>query len=306
MLFATKVKDELTHIIPPRRCCRLWELAGLTHTCPPAGAVLRISLRQAGLARKCFLLQQDTGCQRPRLTMRRRGRRRYDIEIPGFPGLLCNDDGLPSRRCCRRAFIRGAFLAKGSLTDPERTYHLELVADVRSQADYLVAVLASLGVSAQEIPKRRGFVLYLKDGEAIGEFLRLVEAHRSLLDWENVRIVKSMKNKANRLVNAETANVDKTVTAAMMHKAGIAYLVTTVGWEAIPHRCREIARARLEMPYASLVELAESLEPPISKSAANYRLRRLAELALAHGFVPESGDREGPGGEKFPARQDRS
>lgn len=288
MRYATRVKDELVRVIPGRACCRCWEIAGLAHAIPPAGGTLYLSLRHASLARKILLLQKGINSQKPLLSMYRNGRYRYMIDIPGFPQLDIDAQGLPARRCCRRAFIRGAFLARGSITDPDRTYHLEITTDAAHFAHLLVRVCEEIGLNAQEIPKRRGHVVYLKDGEAISEFLRLVEAHQALLDWENTRIVKDMKNTVNRLVNAETANVDKTVTAAMMQIASINFLTRQLGMEKLPHRLREIARARLDMPYASLTELAQSLEPPISKSAANYRLRRLLNMASELGFQYDS------------------
>lgn len=287
MHYATRVKDELARIIPETLCCRCWEMAGLAQATPLAGSSLLLPLRHASLARKFLLLQKETGSKRPLLNINRNRRYRYMIDMPEFPPLDINAQGLPARRCCQRAFIRGAFLAKGSITDPDRTYHLEITTDSARFAHLLVQVCEEWGLHAQEIPKRRGYVVYLKDGESISEFLRFVEAHQALLDWENTRIVKDMKNTVNRLVNAETANVDKTVTAAMMQIAGIKFLMDKMGLEKLPHRLREIARVRLDMPYASLTELAENLDPPISKSAANYRLRRLLNIAYEQGFQYE-------------------
>lgn len=249
-------------------------------------SALQLNLSSARTARKVFLLLAGTGVERPSLTVvRTRRQHRYKVSLPDFPGVIDPDpSGHPSQRCCRRAYLRGAFLARGSLTSPDRTYHLEISVTSREVSEQLVVLLDHLGISAGIAPKRQGYVVYLKDGEQIGEFLRLVEAHQAVLALENVRIVKDMRNQVNRLVNAETANVDKTVAASMHQTAAITYLADKIGIESFPYRLRTVARARLAMPYASLAELGASLEPKISKSAVNHRLRRLIAMAKEHGF----------------------
>jgi DNA-binding protein WhiA len=164
-------------------------------------------------------------------------------------------------------------------------YHLEIGSPSAQAAKRLVSLFESLGVNANFAPKRQSYVVYVKDGEQIGEFLRLVEAHQALLALENIRIVKGMKNRVNRLVNAETANVDKTVAASMQQAAAIEFLADRKGIESLPYRLRTVARVRLDMPYASLVELGENLEPRLTKSAVNYRLRKLVAMAVDLGFI---------------------
>lgn len=285
MAFSASARAELARYIPKHKCCCLAEVAGMAESGDSGRLLMRLG--NAATARKVFLLLREAGLPRPHLTVERHRRQhRYLVEISGFPGVVEPDEaGLPARRCCRRAFARGAFLAHGSVTAPDRMYHLELSASTQESAVQLVTLLTNLGVTANYTAKRQGYVVYVKDGEQIGEFLRLVEAHQALLELENVRIVKGMKNRVNRLVNAETANVDKTVAASMQQAAAIAFLADKVGIESLPYRLRTIARARLSLPYASLVELGENLEPKISKSAVNYRLRRLITMATDMGFT---------------------
>ncbi|HHW09694.1 MAG TPA: DNA-binding protein WhiA [Firmicutes bacterium] len=295
MSFASVLKDELVRIIPQAPCCRAAEIRGLGHLEDHAGGAFRISMRSAALARKMYLLLKETGASQPALVIKKRGQRRI-YELSGYIGghlVSCltaeqgEGTGLPERRCCRRALLRGIFLTKGSVTDPDKSYHLEIISASLPEAQKVAELFALLGVPARISKKRRNYAVYLKDGDQICQFFRLVEAHQSLLKWENVRIIKDMKNTINRLVNAETANVDKTVQAAVRQAAGISFLSAKVGLENLPLHLRCVARRRLEMPYASLQELAESMDPPISKSAVNYRLRRLLEMAESAGFTPE-------------------
>ncbi|MGI6542349.1 MAG: DNA-binding protein WhiA [Limnochordia bacterium] len=282
--FSAKTREELTRIIPKKKCCCLAEIAGLTHT--SIKSTLEVDYSSAAIARKLLLLLKRVGFDRPSLVVRRQKRQyRYRISLTEPPVVVQPDEhGLPTRRCCRRAFLRGVFLTSGSITTPDRTYHLEINLSDRKRAQRLVQLLEELGVRAQVTPKRQGYVIYIKDGEQIGEFLRLVEAHQAVLALENIRIVKGMKNRINRLVNAETANVDKTIKASMQQTAAIEFLAKRVGIRYLPYRLRAVARARIEMPYASLTELGAGLTPPISKSAVNYRLRKLQAMATELGF----------------------
>jgi DNA-binding protein WhiA len=294
--FSARTREELTRIIPGKKCCCLAEIAGLTQA--SITSTSEVSLSSAATARKLLLLLKQVGIDRPLLRVQRQKRQnRYWVSLTEPPTVdQPNEHGLPTRRCCRRAYVRGVFLTSGSLTTPDRTYHLEINFNDEQRAKELVQLLEQLGVRAQMAPKRQGYVVYIKDGEQIGEFLRLIEAHQAVLALENIRIVKGMKNRVNRLVNAETANVDKTIKASMHQTAAIEFLAQKVGIQHLPYRLRAIARARLDMPYASLTELGASLTPPISKSAVNYRLRKLQAMADESGFDPSTVTIEEPSG----------
>ena len=283
--FSSDVRNELARTMPELSCCHLAEVAGMALQVDGEER-LDFSLGNAAAARKVFMLLEGTGASRPQLTVNRKRRNpRYHVQVDGFPGIMNPDSkGLPKSWCCQRAYLRGAFLAYGSMTAPDRMYHLEMSVKSKEDAATLVFLLSELGVGANWTPKRRAYVVYVKDGDHISEFLRLVGAHRGLLRLENVRVLKGVKNQVNRLVNAETANVDKTVEASMRQVAAIKYLDVRIGIEGLPQPLRTVARARLAMPYASMSELGENLEPRLSKSAVNYRLRKLRTMAKEMGF----------------------
>ena len=181
--------------------------------------------------------------------------------------------------CCRRAFIRGAFLASGSISDPEKFYHLEIVCASAGKAEQMQGLLASFGIEAKCILRKRYYVVYLKEGDQIVEVLRLMDAPQALMEFENVRILKEMRGNVNRQVNCETANINKTVSAAVKQTEAIEYIRDTIGLEALPDNLQEIARVRLMRPDATLKELGEALNPAVGKSGVNHRLRKLGAVA---------------------------
>lgn len=181
--------------------------------------------------------------------------------------------------CCKRAFIRGTFLAAGSISDPEKTYHLEIVAASLPKARQLCEIINTFKIEAKIVLRKRHYVVYIKESAQIVELLGVMEAHISLMDLENIRILKEMRNSINRQVNCETANINKTVTASSKQLEDIKYLQNTVGLGDLTEGLEEIARLRLKQPEASLKELGEMLNPPISKSGVNHRLRKISNIA---------------------------
>ncbi|MGI6081673.1 MAG: DNA-binding protein WhiA [Limnochordia bacterium] len=289
MSFSSSVRQELAHTFTERSCCHLAEVAGMALCMCKGPQRLEMRLASAASARKVFMLLDGKGADRPLLRIdKRQGRsRRYSVSVDNFPGIVDPDPDslLPSRWCCQRAYLRGVFIAHGSIVNPDRTYHLEIVTKSQGGAQKLMALMMDLGLAATGIsPKRQGYVVYLKDGDHICEFLRLVGAHQALLKMENIRVMKGVRNRVNRLVNAETANLDKTVTASMHQLAAINFLARKIGLDTLPHRLHAVARARLAMPYAPLAELGDSMEPRLTKSAVNYRMRKLLMLAEELGF----------------------
>lgn len=181
--------------------------------------------------------------------------------------------------CCQRAFLRGAFLAAGSMSDPEKSYHLEIVCSGLSQAEQIRSILQAFEVEAKIVSRKKYQVVYMKDGTGISDFLNIAEAHVSLMDFENHRIVKEMRNSVNRRVNCETANISKTVNASTRQVDDILFLQLKYGFANLPDSLREMAEVRLNYPDAPLRELGEYLNPPVGKSGVNHRLRKLSELA---------------------------
>ena len=181
--------------------------------------------------------------------------------------------------CCKRAFIRGAFLSAGSISDPEKFYHFEIVCSSEEKAEQLREIIGTFSIEAKIVVRKKYYVVYIKEGSQIVEILNVMEAPLALMELENIRILKEMRNSVNRQVNCETANINKTVSAAVKQLQDIAYIRDTVGLDYLPESLAEIAQARLERPDATLKELGEILSPPVGKSGVNHRLRKISSIA---------------------------
>lgn len=181
--------------------------------------------------------------------------------------------------CCKRAFIRGAFLAGGSMSDPNKSYHFEIVCHTLEQAKQLQGVMQSFDTDAKIVERKGHHVVYLKEGSQIVDMLNVMEAYVALMNLENVRILKEVRNTINRKVNCETANINKTVNAAVKQVEDIELIRERIGLDNLPDNLREMALLRLEYPEATLKELGNYLEPPVGKSGVNHRLRKLSAIA---------------------------
>ena len=181
--------------------------------------------------------------------------------------------------CCKRAFIRGAFLAGGSMSDPNKSYHFEIVCHTHEQAKQLQSVMQSFDTDAKIVERKGHHVVYLKEGSQIVDMLNVMEAYVALMNLENVRILKEVRNTINRKVNCETANINKTVNAAVKQVEEIELIRERIGLDNLPENLREMALLRLEYPEATLKELGNYLEPPVGKSGVNHRLRKLSAIA---------------------------
>lgn len=188
-------------------------------------------------------------------------------------------DILIKNDCCRRAFLRGTFLCLGSMSDPAKSYHMEYVCGSREQAVQLQSLIGTFNVDAKITERKKYYVVYIKEGESIVDLLNIMGAHVSLMNLENLRIVKEVRNTVNRRVNCETANLYKTIDAAGRQMDDIIYLRDHYGLDRLPESLKEMAIVRLEHEDASLKELGEYLDPPVGKSGVNHRLRKLKELA---------------------------
>ena len=181
--------------------------------------------------------------------------------------------------CCKRAFLRGAFLSVGSFSNPEKGYHLEFVCSDAAQAEQLVETLLFYEIRAKIVVRKKYHVVYIKESEEIVELLNVIGAHISLMNLENLRILKDMRNAVNRRVNCETANITKTVNAASKQIDDILYIKEHYGFDNLADNLRMMAELRLEYPDASLKELGGYATPAVGKSGVNHRLRKLCELA---------------------------
>ena len=182
-----------------------------------------------------------------------------------------------------QAYIRGAFLGSGSLTNPQKNYHAELINVSRDHQEALQELMGYYGLEMHMIARKRQhqsvYVLYLKEGEQIVDLLNVMQAYTALMDLENIRIEKEMRNQINRSVNCEAANLQKVVQAAYKQVRDIEYLISQVGWEGLPASLSQMARVRLEHQDESLQELGRLLDPPVGRSGVNHRLRKLSQMA---------------------------
>ena len=179
----------------------------------------------------------------------------------------------------KRAYIRGAFLGGGSISNPEKTYHLEFVTHSEEYAIDLCKLINTFGLNSKVIQRKNSFIIYIKEGEQIVDLLNIVGAHTCLLELENIRIMKEMRNNVNRLVNCETANLSKTVNAAVRQVESIKLIQKEIGLKRLPKNLREVAELRLNYPDESLKDLGEMLDPPVGKSGVNHRLRKIEKIA---------------------------
>lgn len=183
------------------------------------------------------------------------------------------------KSCCKRAFLRGLFLCAGSISEPEKTYHFEIVCTTVGRAQQICDMMKIFNIEGKWITRKKYYVVYIKDASQIVDILNVMGAHVSLMELENIRILKEMRNSVNRRVNCETANISKTVSAAVKQIEDIIYIRDTVGFSELTDGLKEIARLRLAYPEASLTELGKLLSTPVGKSGVNHRLRKLSLLA---------------------------
>lgn len=283
MSFSAEVKEELAKHISPARHCQMAELSAMLHYAGQYGLMedgtLTIGFQSENEAvlRKGFTLLKkayniDT-------VIGVKGQKKADLLA--IMGDLSGpaDTSLLKQACCRRAFIRGAFLSCGSISDPTKGYHLEFVCNNRTQAEQLQEIIGQFDIEAKIVCRKKYFVVYVKEGAGIVELLNIMEAHVALMNLENLRILKEMRNSINRRVNCEAANIQKTVQASTRQVEDIIYLRDYYGFSRLPDNLREMAEVRLAYPEAALKELGEYLSPPVGKSGVNHRLRKLSKLA---------------------------
>lgn len=308
MSFSSKVKEELSRQLSETKTGQIAESAALICMC---GAVvinengfysLKIHTENLSVARKCFTLFQKTYNIKTDVAIRRnqkKGTISYYVIIRSHQDALkvlreiylldeygdiaeelnLEKNVLLQDRRSRRAFLRGAYLAAGSMSEPEKSYHFEIACATRDKAEQIRSVMQSFDLGAKIIPRQRYFVVYLKEGTQIVDALNVMEAHLALLEFENIRVLKEMRNEVNRKVNCETANLNKTVSAAVKQIEDIQLIQKKIGLDKLPDALRDIALARLEYPEASLKELGEMVVPTVGKSGVNHRLRKLSEMA---------------------------
>lgn len=306
MSFSNDVRKELSHVIPAKVCCQRAELAAILalrgeivqKTDGPR--TLLVEAENPSSARKVYRLLKERCQLQP--TVKIEERRRFKqtrfyraeavVDDQGMNlikelGFIDKEDRIKrevdwtllGKNCCKRAYLRGVFLCKGFINRPEGNYHLEIVLHDNRMAQDIKKLLAKMGVEARVGERKNNLIVYIKDSERIVDFLRVIEASKSLLDFENVRIIKSMRNQVNRQVNCETANLGKTIDASVRQVELIENLIEKLGINKIPHQLRDLAVLRIDHPDSTLKELGSMMNPPLTKSGVAYRMRKLEAFA---------------------------
>lgn len=285
MSFSGEVKEELSHMTGHGRHCQIAELAALILFSgqliqrSPGQWTLAVKTENRDVLRKYFTLLKKTfiinGIAEKILQAVKvldESGHLHSLAEEVNPVLLKNS-------CCRRSFLRGAFLCLGSMSDPNKGYHLEFVCEYEAWAEQIRQMIGSFDIEARIIRRKKYYVVYLKEGAGIVDLLNVMGAHRCLMQLETLRVEKEVRNSINRQVNCEAANITKTVNAANKQIEDIKLLQKHYGLSNLPENLRQMAEIRLEHPESSLQELGGFLNPPVGKSGVNHRLRKLSEMA---------------------------
>lgn len=308
MSFSLKVKEELSSVLPQARHCRIAELAALVGMCghiyttADGKHYIRVNSENRYVVSKCHIIIKKVFGYDSDITVRYNidtKNRTYimsvmdsDVAIKVLLATrLMEPDGSINRdmslvstvgisnMCCKRAFLRGAFLAGGSISDPEKSYHFEIVSSGKRKAEQIMGAVKAFELDARIVERRRYYVVYLKEGAQIVDMLNVMGAHISLMELENVRVVKEVRNSVNRKVNCETANLSKTIGAAVKQIEDIEYIRNKIGLHSLSEGLEQIADLRVQYPDTPLKELGEMLSPPVGKSGVNHRLRKISQIA---------------------------
>ena len=306
MSYSSEVKNELARLEGQKPCCEKAELLGVLRL---SGALvlrgknigIHFSTENAALARRVLQVLKSNYPVQTEVVITRSRRlkknNRYQVEVipdSNVAKALQELQILPSgederqnllrKACCRKAFLRGVFMAGGSVSRPAGDYHLEIVTENEELARLIVKIMHGFSLSAKMTDRKNNYIVYLKDGDHITDFLSLIGAHQALLEFENVRIVKDMRNQVNRRVNCETANLNKVIRASVLQVACIRYLQEHGRYDLLPENLKEAAELRLRYPDISLNELVEYTEGTVGKSGLNHRLKKIRQIAVNEGM----------------------
>lgn len=305
--FASEVKNELARLSTAAKCCRAAELAALLRMGasmaigPRMMMGLNFTTENAAIARRILhFLKEDFSLRTEVVVSRARRLKKnnsYTVKVvpsEGVRDLLTSvgffedggsfnaggkDRAILRKTCCRQAYLRGAFLGGGSVNRPESAYHMELVTGNYGFAKTLFDIMRRFGLPVGITDRKNDYIIYLKEAEAIADFLSLTGANETLTEFEVARNLKDVRNQVNRLVNCETANLQKTVNAAVRQLESIRTIERLKGLKSLPQGLFEAAKLRLENPEANLQELVAINENKVSKSGMNHRLRKLEKIA---------------------------
>lgn len=300
MSFSSQVKNELASLEPEKACCTRAQAYGMLE----AGRgfsrqVISLQTENAQVA-ACYARMLTEVCQIPHILCQEPAaeaaahkayhtvlvaEEKERVQVLEQFGHSADDVALRLNRanldceCCPSAYLRGAFLACGAVTDPQTDYHMEFNIPYYNLSRDLVALLREMGLAAKMVQRKGTHVVYLKESEQIEDCLTMMGAQNAALEMMNVKILKDIRNTANRIANCENANIDKTVAASMVQLEAVRRIEQACGLDGLPEELRELAQLRMENPEMSLRELGETLSRPLSRSGVNHRLKRILEFA---------------------------
>src|SRR5690625_261752 len=306
--FTSEIKKELIRVTE-NDCCDRFELAAIIRmngviSTGGEQVTLDVQTESPAIARRIYTLMKQLSSESIELLVRKKMKLRknnvYIVRVHDNARKLLaashidiDEDGFEqtdfteqlTNECCKRAYLRGAFLARGSINNPETSsYHLEMFNVDQDHNHLLCQLVNEFQLKGRELQRRNGYIVYVKEAEKIAEFLRIIGAHNALFKFEDVRIVRDMRNSVNRIVNCETANLNKTISASLRQVESIKRIDEQIGLDSLPENIAEIARTRIEYPEVTLKELGELLPSgKLSKSGVNHRLKKIEEIAKSLG-----------------------
>ena len=296
MSFSYDTKTELCRLTPESNCCAVAECYGMLLYCNTFSAReiriitgnQRLGQRMTQQFQRAFSItfdilpeQNRTGKQAYIINNQDKLSRVFETYGASPESLLAHhvNLGVLEEECCRRSFVRGAFLTGGAITDPAKSYHLELVTDHYNVSRETYSLLLDEGFLPKETARGGNYILYFKQSSAIEDFLALIGAPLHAMELMSAKIEKDMRNSVNRKVNCDTANVTKTIDAAAAQIEAIKRIETAGEFEALPEKLRQTAVLRMQNPELSIKDLAEMSTPPVTKSCLNHRLRKIVEIS---------------------------
>jgi DNA-binding protein WhiA len=303
MSFSSEIKKEIAEVSGADRHCRIAEMASILNSAgkiKTAGDAVLLSIQTDSKLiydKAAGILSGDFRYDAPTAVSRTKKAALYTVAVAdasvarkllSATGILDREtqvirfkiDGIVTKSvCCKRAYIRCAFLTNGSVSAPEKAYHLEFVFSDATYADEFSCLINHFGLNSKVVGRKDNFVVYLKEGEQIVDLLNIMGAHTALLYLENLRVTKEIMNNINRKVNFQSANLNKTILASVKQVEDIEYIKNTRGLTYLSPQLEELARLRLQYPEITLNELGRTLTVPLGKSGVNHRLRKISQIA---------------------------
>lgn len=310
MSFSVDTKNELARLEQEKKCCMLAEIAGFIRMCGSirlAGGgkfTIIVTTENPAVARHFKKIIKDyfdvdanleigqgTTLKKGHLYLLTIGPEELSEQILRETGILMVKEGmnfisdgiyegLIKTKCCRKSYLRGVFLGAGTISDPEKGYHIEFVCSTQTLSNDVKKLINSfVGLHAKQVKRKKSYVVYVKESEQIVDILNILKAHGQLLKFEDTRIMKEMRNKTNRINNCDSANLDKTLNASEKQVEAIKKIDQKKGLDYLNDKLKEVALLRLDNPDATLQELADMMEPPLKKSGINHRLKKIEEIA---------------------------